>query len=377
MFHHDASQSVAPTRSPTWMLAYATVDVPLEPALRALATRHPGVPIFGCTSFRGVFSPQGFSRGLHLLCGETKDGVTARAVLREVGAVGARNAARAAALELRNAMGGAVDHMLLHATPGFEELLLEGIDDAFEGEAPAVYGGSAADDAIEGKWRVFLGTRVVREGFVLVGFSSRAGIFGSFVSGYTPTTTRGTVTSVRGRVVRTIDGRPAAAVYDAWTRGAITPQLEGGVVLAPTTLHPLGRVVDKVGAVTRYLLSHPHEVLPDGSLSLFTDVKVGDELILMVGSESALVDRTQQAVGRAIGREGERTLSGAVLIYCGGCVGALGERTGQIASGFDGVVSHAPFVGASTFGEVGCFTSAGKRVNRHGNLMCDAMVFGA
>lgn len=376
MFHHDASQPGSLSRPPTWMLAYATVDVPLETSLRALATRHPSVPIFGCTSYRGVFSPQGFSRGLHLLCGEAKDGVRAHAVLREVGPVGARSEARAAALELEALMGGAVDHLLLHATPGFEELVLEGIDDAFDGEAPAIYGGSAADDTIGGNWRVFSGTRVVREGFVLVGFASSAGIFGSFVSGYTATTTRGTVTSARGRVIRTIDQRPAAEVYDAWTHGAISAHRQGGVVLGPTTLHPLGRVVDKVGAIPRYLLSHPHEVLPDGSLSLFTDVKVGDELVLMIGSQSALVDRTHQAVRRALSGETKRSYGGAILIYCGGCVGALAGREKEVATGFDTVISRAPFVGAATFGEIGCFAGGGKRQNRHGNLMCDAMVFG-
>jgi hypothetical protein len=377
VFHHDYSRRDPLPRRPSWILAYATIDVPLEASLEALTAAHPGVPVFGCTSFQGVFSPAGFARGLHLLVGEDGDGVEVHVVFRAGGPGGARAAARAAVAELR-AAGRSIDHLLLHATPGFEEALLEGIEEGFEGSPPAVYGGSAADDDLSGAWQIFSNHRTSREGFVLVGFSAKHGAVGSFVSGYTASSTRGVVTSVQGRTIKSIDGKPAASVYNEWTQGAIAEQLQGGVVLSATTLHPLGRTVDKSAAVKRYVLSHPHQVIPGGSLSLFTDVKLGDELVLMLGSQSALVDRTEQAVRRAIGASVVRgSLAGAILIYCAGCVGALGDEVHGVARGFENIVGGAPFVGAATYGEQGSFPMGQQRMNRHGNLMCDTVMFRA
>jgi len=375
VYHHDYSRRASLPRNPSWILAYATIDVPLEAALESLNAAHPGVPVFGCTSFQGVFSPTGFARGMQLLVGEPSDGVSVHVVFRAGGAGGARAAARAAAAELRAALPDTIDHLLLHATPGFEETILEGIEDGFDVAPPPVYGGSAADYDLSGAWRVFGNNTTAREGFVLIGFSAKYGAVGSFVSGYTASSTRGIVTSVQGRTIKSINNKPAATVYNEWTKGAIAAQLQGGVVLSATTLHPLGRAVDKSAAVKRYVLSHPHQVIPGGSLSLFTDVKVGDELVLMFGSQSALVDRTEQAVRRAIGSTvSTGSLAGAILIYCGGCVGALGDQVHSVAGGFEAIVGGAPFVGAATYGEQGSFPGQ-QRTNRHGNLMCDTVMF--
>jgi hypothetical protein len=281
--------------------------------------------------------------------------------------------AASAATELERAMGRRPEVLLLHATPGFEERILEGVEDAFGGEPPPLYGGSAADDDLSGQWRVFHGGSTIESGFVLVGFASDAEIHGSFVSGYNPGSRRGRVTSAAGRVLRTIDHRPAAEVYDEWLGGALAAKRrEGGVVLAETTLHPLGRAIDRVGAFQRYVLTHPHRVEADGSLSLFTDVSEGDELVLMVGSRDALFDRTDQVAARA-GRSA-KTVRGGILVYCGGCVGVTGDRTGHVSERFGARIGRAPFIGAATYGEQGCFTGR-TATNRHGNLMADAILF--
>jgi hypothetical protein len=142
-------------------------------------------------------------------------------------------------------------------------------------------------------------------------------------------------------------------------------------------LSPLGRIIDEVGAMPRYVLSHPHEVLPDGALALFTDVRVGDKLVLMQGNEAALLQRTTQVVTRALaGAEPRHSFAGAVLLYCGGCVGTIGSDAADVAAMFHHQVHGAPFIGAATFGEQGCFQGPSQSVNRHGNLMCDAVLFG-
>ncbi len=353
--------------SARWALVYATVD-----AISKVRTQADGsTPLFGCTSFQGVFTPDGFPRGAHALIGEAGDPV-ADAVSATVGARDARERAAELTRELRERLGR-VDALLLHATPGFEERILEGIADAFDGSPPPAYGGSAADDDISGQWRVFHSREAIGEGFVLAGFRSDAPVHGSFVAGYNPGRRKGKVTAASGRIVRTIDGRPAAEVYDEWLGGKLGEQRRtGGVVLGETTLHPLGRAVGTIGRMTRYLLSHPHRVEPDGSMALFTDVKVGDELVLMVGSRDALFERTDRVAGRA--SRGAETIRGGVLVYCGGCVGVTAERTNEVSQRFGSRIDGAPFVGPATFGEVGCFDRR-EGVNRHGNLMADAILF--
>ena len=377
MQYCDFTTSVSKIQSSSWILAYATVDVPLSQKLASLVRAHPGVPIFGCTSFHGVFSPVGFTRGMHGLAATASDAIRAVPAFRAVGAARARTEARSAARDIQNALGEAPSSILMHATPGFEERILEGIDDAFHGSAPAVYGGSAADDEMRGDWKVFCGTNVIAEGFVLVGFWSRKRVFGSFVSGYTPTNTRGVVTCASNRMVQSIDHAPAAEVYNRWTYESIQDKLAGGVVLHTTALKPLGRLVDKVGAIPRYLLSHPHQVLPDGVLWFFSEINVGDELVMMLGTDSALLERSNQVVNRALSGVDQRgPLAGGILVYCAGCVGVLGDKVPDVANAFRDQLKEAPFVGASTFGEQGCFTGQ-KTANRHGNLMCDAFLFEA
>ncbi|AKF10569.1 FIST signal transduction protein [Sandaracinus amylolyticus] len=365
----DLSVAASGASRARWALVYSTSDA----ASAALATsaRTRADVVLGCTSSGGVFTPRGFERGAFALLGDEGD-PTVEIAGRACNAAAARRSARDAAQQIVKRLGRKPDALLLHATPGFEERLIEGVDDAFEGAAPPMYGGSAADDDLSGQWRVLHGSTIEREGFVLAGFASSAPIHGSFVSGYVPGRQRGTVTRAAGRVVYEIDRRPAAEVYDEWRGGELGH--EPGVVLAKTTLHPLGRVIDRVGNLPRHLLSHPHEVRSDGALTLFTEVATGDELVMMIGSRGSLMDRTEQAVSRALGSERGRALRGGVLVYCGGCVMAIGDAAREVGTLYSRAIGGAPFIGAATFGEIGCFTGP-TPTNRHGNLMCDTLLF--
>lgn len=358
------------SRVPTFALVYTTADVPLD-ALEFPAD----TLVLGCTSSGGVFTPRGYQRGAHALFFDEADGIDVRVAGLPTTPENARESAREAARLVATQLGRAPDTLLLHGTPGYEERLLEGIADAFEGRLPPVYGGSAADDDLSGKWRVRAGSETFAEGFVLAGFASKRVIHGGFVAGYLPGPQRAVVTAAQGRRVFTLDGEPAAEVYNRW-RGNDLDDVMGkeSIVLSRTTLHPLGREVDRVGRVARYLLSHPHAVHADGSMSFFTELAVGDTFTMMMGSLGSLLERTDQVVHRALHGDRTQPLRGGILVYCGGCVMALGEKTTEVAGLFSKAVKGAPFLGAATFGEVGCFPGP-TPVNRHGNLMCDVVLF--
>ena len=364
--------ALSEARGARWVLAYATVDVPLQEALAA-----PGAPLtFGATSFQGVFTPKGFRRGFHGLAATEEDGVRAAARLVRTDGAGARAATREAVKSLLAELGGRARAILVHATPGFEERVLEGLAEVDAAAGVPVFGGSAADDDLSGKWSVFLGREVVSEGVLLVAFASDRDVKGAFVSGYFGTKRSGRVTRAEGRTVYAIDDRPAAEVLDEWMGGALAAaRAEGGIVLAETTLSPVGRVVDRTHGVTRYLLSHPHLVnASDGAVSFFTDMSNGDEVELMMATRGSLMDRVDHVVRRA--RRGAKTaLAGGVLIYCGGCVGAIEESTDEVSARFGAGIGGAPFVGAATFGEIGTFESGRTREPMHGNLMCDTILF--
>jgi len=361
-------------QDPSFVMAYATVDFPLLNLVESLRRTFPHTPIFGCTSYEGVFTREGFFRGAALLAGEPGDGLHVTAVAHRATAYDAREKARAACCELVAQLKGKPSLVLMHATPGFEERIVEGVESAI-GRDVAIFGGSAADDSVAGDWHVFAGTTVVDQGFALAVFSSPEPVYGGFLGGFLPTPHSGRVTKSYGRRVLEIDGRPAALVYNEWTGGIIADELkDGGVVLVKTNLQPLGRVVDESLGVPMRVLCHPHEVT-GSALSFFAEIPTGEQLTLMLGSQTQLLSRMGKVIERAVG--GQRTglsLKGGFFVYCGGSLGVILDRAAEISREFTKGAGDIPFVGVATFGEQGCFVGK-RKANRHGNLMCSVVLF--
>jgi hypothetical protein len=362
-------------RDPSFLLAYATVDFPLLMLIESLRRSFPNTPIFGCTSHQGVFTREGFFRGAALLAGEPGDGLRVTAVVQRASEHDAREKAGAACRELVAELKGKPSLILMHATPGFEERIVEGIESAV-GRDVAIFGGSAADDSVAGGWHVFAGTTIVDQGFALAAFSSPEEIYGGFLGGFLPTLHSGRVTKSEGRKVLEIDGLPAALVYNEWTGGIISSELRnGGVVLFKTNLQPFGRVVDESMGVPMRVLCHPHEVT-GSALTFFAEIPAGEEITLMLGSQTQLMSRMGKVIDRAVGgKRSGLSLKGGLFVYCGGSLGVILDRAAEISHEFTKGAGDIPFVGVATFGEQGCFVGK-RKANRHGNLMCSAVLFG-
>jgi hypothetical protein len=365
--------------TPDVLLVHASAGHGLDVIAKELARLAPDVPLHGGTSSRGGMTNAGHVRGA-----ESKAGLVMWGASDPAGAFGVAggdlsDAPRAAASEaVRRAVraagraGEQPDLVWLTAAPGFEEEVLDGITDVFGGDVPVI-GGSSADDDVLGQWRQLADGQMYEGGLaVTVMFlSSRPGV--SFHSGYAVTEHRGVVTRASGRTIHEIDGRPAAQVYDEWSGGVLGALPNGGgSALALTTMTPLGTF--RGGEDVRVLL-HPEHVDSDGSLRLFANIEEGEEVALMRGSEDALATRATRVVGAArASLELGSTPSGALVIYCAGCMMAIESRMDEVASGIDQELAGAPFLGAFSFGEQGCLVDHG---NRHGNLMISAVVFGA
>ena len=334
--------------------------------------------VHGLTSSGGVMTEEGASQGrsmslFGILDEEGSYGTSAALVEDDV--TGAAQEALLAALGAAGRDGELPALIWMSCSPGYEEEVIAGLEEVV-GDGVTIAGGSAADDAIAGQWRLFDREQLGADAVVISVMFPSMGQAVMFQSGFAPTEHVATVTAATGRLLQELDGRPAADVYDEWTGGAISSQRRAGegMILSETSLHPLGRVVGDVASAKYHLLSHPASVEADGSLALFTDIEVGDEVILMKGSSDRLVERAGRLARQVISLHSvpsERILGGLV-IYCAGCMMNVSDRLGEVVDGLQAGLEQRPFLGTFTFGEQGCFVGG---ENRHGNLMITVLVF--
>jgi hypothetical protein len=175
------------------------------------------------------------------------------------------------------------------------------------------------------------------------------------------------------RMVETIDGTPAAEVYDGWIGHAIHEKLRtGGNILADTTMFPLGVELGEMNGIQQYLLVHPETVTPSGALTTFANIVPGTRLHCMVGEKSKLVERAGKVVNQALQQlEGDEPTA-ALVVYCGGCRLAVGDAVADVQRSIGAALGDAPYLGTFTFGEQGTVLDQ----SSHGNLMISAIVFG-
>ncbi|MFS1704492.1 FIST signal transduction protein [Alteromonas sp. AMM-1] len=278
------------------------------------------------------------------------------------------------AMQKANRLGQMPSLVWIIQAPGQEEAVLSGVQ-AVLGNAVPVFGGSSADNAIEGKWLQFDGTQLYSNGLIIAVMYTEEPISCYFSSGYTATSTEATVTAVDGRVLYTLDGKPAGDVYNQWLQRFGQPALKPGSILSDSTYFPLGR-----NRGTRSdpisLLSHPSRLNDDNSLELFATLKEGEVLTLMHGERHNLISRAAEVAEVAMRTHElnyETQPKALLLVFCGGCMLAVKDQLADIQRSILNKAQGLPFVVAFTFGEQGCFPD-GK--SRHGNLMISATVFG-
>jgi hypothetical protein len=280
-----------------------------------------------------------------------------------------------AALLAANRLGESPALVWLSSAPGCEETIIAGIQDVVGVSTPIV-GGSAADNEISGQWQVMANHLPIGSGIVVSVLFPSVPIGTAFHSGYVPSTTKGRVSRCEGRRVFEIDGEAAADVYAKWSQGAVGRPQSGTInVLMPSALWPLGRQVKTIGGADIYMLSHPETLSEDGSMTLFTDIAVGDELVLMRGTIDSLLERPAlvSAAACRIGEIPSNQVSGMILVFCAGCMLTVKDRLDEVRRSLNAALPGVPFIAAFTFGEQG---PAIANLNGHGNLMISAVMLG-
>lgn len=356
----------------------------------------PRAAIMGGTSCAGVMSQHGIggAGSVGLLLVEDPDGDYGTAGVALAGDIaGCAEQALHAALDAAGCAGELPELVWIYQAPGQEEAVIAGLRRVVGDRCPII-GGSSADNEVAGAWQQIGPAGAMTGGLVVGVLFSSGGIGFAFQGGYEPGGASGIVTAVggdcgpagglpsgvvtraRGRQLIAIDGQPAAEVYNRWIGGGLDELLaDGGNILKQTTMFPVGIDAGKVEGITNYLLIHPDRILAGGALSTFAEIEEGTRLYSMRGNRGRLIQRAGKVAAAAAATlpGGSRSLAGGLVVYCAGCMLAVGEAdmpgvSTAISDSFGGM----PFLGCFTFGEQGAMLGR----NAHGNLMISAVAFG-
>mmetsp|Transcript_11497 Transcript_11497/g.15966 ORF Transcript_11497/g.15966 Transcript_11497/m.15966 type:complete len:456 (-) Transcript_11497:156-1523(-) len=332
-----------------------------------------GVPIHGITSSGALLTstdgPVGGAVGCLLL---KSDDVNAFATSYDA------ESAEVAVLKLKEKMSGSSaalpQAILMGATPGAEEGILEEISKNFPGVP--VYGGTAADDALAGDWKILSDEGTSGTGISLVGIGPSVQFGASMLGPYTETSNTATATKTDGRRVFEINGKAASDWVYEWLGDDVKDEYTaGGLILPQTAQKPVGIKKPSGEFVTNHLAALGGD--DEKFVDFFAPIPEGAELIIMdsgdgpsTGYATALSDAYDVANAKCA------SPSAGMLVFCGGMAIAVGDNLGKGLSsdGFRSKVQGLPMLGMTCFGEQAYLEGQKENVQR--NLSVGMILFG-
>jgi len=347
---------------------YSSVSYDQAELIGKLKSEMPKAAIVGNTSFTGVITPQGYISGDYFAGVMTFEGdLTVGVAGADRGDCPVATGEKVAKEALKNAgKTCAPAYFYMVASPGEEEFFLKGITNVI-GRVP-FFGGSAADNAIAGEWKLFTGDLVTANGVAVAFVYTDKAFANEYTGAYAETDKAGIITKVSGdRVLVEIDGVPAVEKYSQWS-GIAVDKLKGMDLLVATITNPLG-VKDRLGDLVA--IRHPMNGNDDLSMNIGNNISTNTAVIFMDGS----VDKLVSSAGSVL-EDLKKKLPGAAgyhLVHCGGRRAGFGERVGEAAELIKKAAGDTPFIVEFTFGEYG-FEDDGN--NTCGGLMLSYSAFG-
>lgn len=332
-------------------------------------------PIIGCTSSAAICTQDGYLNsetgysGMMLFGGDLEV-VTAGGAKYE--SETAREAGRRIATEAINKVNGEdkePDFFFMTASPKEEEEYLLGIQDVI-GDIP-VFGGSAADNTVEGKWSILNDGEAFADGCAIAIFYTEGKMQNLYTGEFHETDDSGIITEVRDiRTLVSIDGVPAVEKYCEWT-GKTVEEVAGGNLLAATIFDPLG-VKDPIGSVTA--IRHPMAANDDLSMNIGANLAENTAVVRMHLEPSEMVEANPNAIKKL-----DEIMNGEAnsyfLVHCGGRrLGLqLVGKEAEIYPAVKEVTGDKEFLMVFTFGEYG---SSNHSANTVGGLSLSFTGFG-
>ena len=330
---------------------YTSVDSNVEQVLEGAKSELGTAPIIGCTSSAGIIVPDGFI--------SSENGFTGILALgdpeMEVGVASSprgkdpRETGRKVAIEaMKNAKKSDVpSYCYMVASPAEEEFYIKGIEDVV-GRIP-IFGGSAADNTVEGKWSIYTNNEIFPDGVAVAFFYTDKEMKNEYTGEYHETTNSGVITKIKGnRTLVEIDGEPAIKKYAKWT-GNKLEALEGNNLLVTTITAPLG-VKDRLGDLVA--IRHPMFGNKDGSMNIGANLAVNTAVIQMEASVDELINSTGKTL-KALNKEMKSEIGAYLLVHCGGRRLGIGDRIDEVVKQLKKEAKGVPFITIFTFGEYG------------------------
>lgn len=326
--------------------------------IRSVSDAH----VIGCTSSAAICTQDGYLNaetgysGIMSFGGDVEVGVAAS---EKTESETAREIGRRIAIEaMKQISARRPDYFFMTASPAEEEEYLLGIQDVI-GEVP-VFGGSAADNTVEGKWSIICDDKIFADGCAIALFVSDAPMANIYKGQFAETEQVGIITKVDNkRTLKEIDHVPAVDKYISWT-GMNKDEVMGGNMLAASIFDPLG-VKDPTGKVTA--VRHPMGANEDGSLSIGANMVTNTAIIHLHMEPEEMVQANPKTV-----KEVDEKIGGAAdsffLVHCGGRrLGLqLKGKEEEIYPEVKKATGDREFLMVFTFGEYGINEHSGNTV---------------
>ena len=312
------------------------------------------VPVIGCTSSAALCTQDGYLNketgysGMMLFGGDlevvTAGSAQTSEIPREVG----RRVARDAISKVKGA-DVEPDFFFMSASPANEEEYLEGIQDVI-GNVP-VFGGSAADNTVEGKWSILNDGEAFADGLTIAIFYTKGEMKNLYTGAYHETNNVGVITKVRDeRTLVEIDHEPALKKYAEWT-GKSVESLMGNNLLTETICAPLG-VKDPIGKVTA--VRHPMFGNDDLSMNIGANLAENTAVIQLSNTPEGILKANEETINN-LNKLMVSEANSYFLVHCGGRrLGlALSQIEDKIYPEVKKVIPNKEFLMVFTFGEYG------------------------
>ena len=319
-------------------------------------------PVIGCTSSGAIITPNG------LIDGDSWSGMMSFSdddlIVGVAGSPAGKNAREIGKQIAREAITNAgikkvPSYFYMVASPKEEEDYLKGIQDVI-GTVP-FFGGSAADNTVEGKWSIICNDKIFSDGCAVAFFYAKNECKNEYTGAYNETKNAGIITKINGkRTLMEIDGVPAVKKYAEW-RGLNPDDIMGGNLLAATVLAPLG-IKDPIGSVTA--VRHPMFANNDYSMNIGNNLAVGTGVIMLETTVDGLIKSNSETL-KALNRKMKKTPNSYFLVHCGGRKLGIGERANEIYNEVIKTIGDKEFLMIFTFGEYGS--------NDHSALTCGGL----
>ena len=315
--------------------------------IRSVSSAH----ILGCTSSAAICVKDGYLNaedgysGMMSFSGDVEVGVagaekTSDKTAREIG----RELALKAMKELSVKRP---DYFFMTASPAEEEEYILGVQDVI-GDVP-VFGGSAADNTVEGKWSIICDDLVFADGCAIALFATDAKMKNIYTGAFNETDDAGIITEVKGkRTLVSIDGVPAVKKYCEWT-GKNEADVSGGNLLSATIFNPLG-VKDIIGRCTA--VRHPMFANEDLSMNIGANLEKNTAVVRLHLEPNEMIEANPKVIKEISEYINPESY---FLVHCGG------RRLGLQLEGIEDkiypavkeVTQDKEFLMVFTFGEYG------------------------